>query len=163
MAAADGPAVIDIYQDGIATGHATFEASAPTFVEWQRGRIDGSCLIGQIDDKIAGFAALSPVSDRCAYQGVAEVSVYVAAWARGKKLGHRLLLDLIAKSEALGIWTLQAGIFPENQASIKAHEASGFRRLGVRERIGKMSYGPMAGTWRNVIQFERRSSVTGIN
>jgi phosphinothricin acetyltransferase len=150
--------VKEIYEQGIATGNATFQQSAPAWEEWDKSHLEHSRLIAKQDETIAGWAALTPVSGRCVYAGVAEVSIYVSEQARGKGLGKQLLQKLIEESEANNIWTLQAGVFPENTASIKMHEACGFRILGTRERIGKMN-----GTWRDTVLLERRSKTIGIN
>lgn len=150
-------AVRDIYIEGIATGHATFQQSAPEWPEWNGGHLPGCRLVALRNDEVLGWAALSSVSGRCVYAGVAEVSVYVAQTARGMGVGCALLTRLIAESEAAGIWTLQAGIFPENVASIRLHTKAGFRIVGTRERLGSMN-----GRWRDVILLERRSTVTGI-
>ena len=146
-----------IYEEGIATGNATFQHQAPEWEEWNNGHFHESRIIAKEGEMILGWAALTPVSGRCVYAGVAEVSVYVSDKARGKGLGKQLLQKLIEESEANNIWTLQAGIFPENIASIKIHEASGFRILGTRERIGQMN-----GKWRDTILMERRSKIIGI-
>jgi L-amino acid N-acyltransferase YncA len=150
------PAVKTIYEEGIATGHATFQTSAPGWEEWDAAHLPEARLVAVENDTILGWAALTPVSGRCVYAGVAEVSVYVSAAARGKGLGKQLLNALVAASEAAGLWTLQAGIFPENAASIAIHEACGFRVLGTREKIGKMP-----GQWRDTVLLERRSKVVG--
>jgi L-amino acid N-acyltransferase YncA len=147
-----------IYEEGIATGNATFQTSAPGWEEWNNLHLQTCRLIAVENNKILGWAALSPVSGRCVYAGVAEASVYVAAAARGKGVGKRLLQALINESEQHNIWTLQAGIFPENIGSIKIHETCGFRIIGKRERIGKMN-----GDWRDTILLERRSNVIGID
>lgn len=163
MTVGDWPAVAVIYQAGIDTGHATFETHPPASWDVFRShKIDGCSLVAMSGETVDGWAALSPVSDRCVYAGVAEVSVYVDPAARGKGVGDALLDALIACSEAEGIWTLQAGIFPENEASVRLHFKHGFRLVGVRERIGKMSYGPRAGEWRDALFLERRSRVVGI-
>ena len=146
-----------IYEDGIATGNATFQMSAPEWEEWNSSHLRPCRLIAVDNNKLIGWAALTPVSGRCVYAGVAEVSVYVAAEERGKGVGKLLLQTLITESEKNNLWTLQAGIFPENIASIKVHEACGFRLVGKRERIGKMN-----GKWRDTILLERRSNVTGV-
>lgn len=144
--------VRSIYLEGIATGDATFETDAPDWEQWHRSHLTFARLIARLDHAIIGWAALSPVSARQVYFGVAEVSVYVAASARGKGVGAALLKSLIVESENNGIWTLQAGIFPENQASVELHRKFGFREVGRRERIGKLD-----GVWRDVLLLERRS------
>jgi L-amino acid N-acyltransferase YncA len=149
-------AVKTIYEEGIATGNATFQTSAPGWEEWDAAHLPTARLVAVENDTVLGWAALTPVSGRCVYAGVAEVSVYVSAAARGKGLGKQLLNALVTASEAAGLWTLQAGIFPENAASIAIHEACGFRVLGTREKIGKMH-----GQWRDTVLLERRSKVTG--
>jgi L-amino acid N-acyltransferase YncA len=146
-----------IYEEGLATGNATFQMSAPEWVEWNKSHIQKCRLIALDNGKIFGWAALSPVSDRCVYGGVAEVSVYVSNSARGKGIGKELLRNLIENSESNQFWTLQAGIFPENKASIKIHEENGFRIIGTREKIGKMN-----GIWRDTLILERRSSRVGV-
>jgi len=148
------PAVKRIFEEGIAGGDATFETAAPTWAAWDRGHLAGHRLVAVGDGAVVGWAALAPVSDRCAYAGVAEVSVYVAAAAAGQGVGRALLERLVADSEAAGIWTVQAGIFPENAASLALHRRCGFRTVGVRERLGKMD-----GRWRDVVLLERRSPV----
>ncbi len=157
----DGAAVLAIYDQGIATGHATFQASVPSWEDWCRGHLDEPRLVAEEEGWILGWAALSPVSGRCVYGGVAEVSLYVAAEARGRGIGARLMAALVAAAEAAGIWTLQAGIFPENVASLELHKRHGFRVVGTRERLGRMTHGPLAGSWRDVVLMERRSAVVG--
>jgi L-amino acid N-acyltransferase YncA len=154
MAAEDWPAVRAIYVEGIATGHATFEKSTPEWEVWDRGHLSECRFVARSSSEVIGWAAASPVSGRCVYVGVAEVSLYVAASMRGRKIGTRLLTRLIEESEALGIWTLQAGIFPENIASVQTHKRCGFRVVGVREKLGRMD-----GVWRDVLLLERRSRV----
>jgi phosphinothricin acetyltransferase len=156
MAADDWPAVRSIYEEGIATGNATFETRAPTWESWDAKYLQLARLVAVSGDRVIGWAALSPVSDRCAYKGVAEVSVYVAADARGRGVGRRLLAQLIAQSEQNGLWSLQAGIFPENSASVAIHERCGFRIVGRRERLGQLG-----GRWRDVLLLERRSESVG--
>ena len=117
--------------------------------------------MAETDGDVAGWAALSPVSSRCVYAGVAEMSVYVAAAARGRGVGLALLKAIVTASEAAGIWTLQAGIFPENEASIALHARCGFKPLGRLERLGRMEHGPLAGRWRDVLMMQRRSDVAG--
>src|SRR5436190_10969405 len=126
MTAGDWPSVRRIYEEGIATGHATMETAAPDWQTWDAGHLKTCRLIAAAGDRVTGWAALSPVSGRCVYAGVAEVSVYVAAEARGNGVGRQLLEALIAESERHDIWTLQAGIFPENAASLAVHERCGF-------------------------------------
>lgn len=152
MIAADWPAVAEIYQKGIETGNATFQTSVPNWEEWDAAHLKNGRFVAEIDGEIAGWAALTPVSGRCVYAGVAEVSVYVSPLFFRKKIGSRLLEKLVLQSEADGLWTLQAGIFPENTASLKIHESAGFRRVGFREKIGKMG-----GVWRDTVLLERRS------
>lgn len=150
------PAVRAIYAEGIATGHATFETEVPEWEVWNAKCLSEGRLIALVDGSVAGWAALMPVSTRRVYAGVAEESVYVGAAYRGRGVGRRLLEQLIAESETLGIWTLQAGIFPENAASVRLHEACGFRIVGLRHRLGRMD-----GRWRDVLLLERRSAVVG--
>ena len=152
MTAEDWPEVARIYREGIETGDATFETDVPSREEWDRGHLDDPRLVATLDGETVGWAALSPVSSRCVYDGVAEVSVYVGEEARGRGVGKRLLKALVRASEEEGIWTLQAGIFPENEASIAIHERCGFRVVGVREKLGEME-----GRWRDVVLMERRS------
>jgi L-amino acid N-acyltransferase YncA len=146
-----------IYEEGIATGNATFQTEAPSWEEWNRSHLLSCRLIAVENTDVLGWAALTPVSGRCVYAGVAEVSVYIAATARRKGVGKKLLEALIKESEKNDLWTLQAGIFPENEASIKIHEECGFRLIGRREKIGKMN-----GKWRDTLLFEKRSSVIGV-
>lgn len=157
MTPEDWPHVRAIYEEGIATGDATFQTEAPERAAWEAAHLASPRLVATLADAVAGWAALSPYSRRPVYAGVAEVSVYVAAPARGRGVGRALLEALIAASEAQGIWTLQAGIFPENQASLALHGRCGFRVVGTRERIGAMH-----GRWRDVVLMERRSHVAGI-
>ena len=157
MAQEHWPEVLRIYLEGIATGNATFETEAPSWEKWDSGHLATCRLIAQQDSTVLGWAALSPVSSRCVYAGVAEVSVYVAEIARGSGIGKSLLAALIESSEKSGVWTLQAGIFPENTASIALHKSFGFREVGRRERIGKMG-----DSWRDVVLLERRSKRAGI-
>ncbi len=157
MLPAHWPEVQAIYCQGIATGHATFETDAPTWEAWDRQHLPTPRLVALGPAGILGWAALSPVSGRYVYRGVAEVSVYVAETARGQGVGRALLGALVSASEADGIWTLQAGIFPENTASIALHRACGFRIVGVRQRLGQMG-----GGWRDVALLERRSATVGV-
>ena len=156
MTAEDWPSVRDIYAEGIATGNATFEKSPPAYDVWDGSHLRDCRLVAHVGEDLTGWAALSPVSGRCVYAGVAEVSVYVAAAARGHGVGKALLQALVEESEQNGIWTLQAGIFPENRASIALHKSCGFRKVGVRQRVGKLG-----DTWRDVMLLERRSEAVG--
>ena len=150
-----------IYLEGIATGHATFESQAPEWGKWDSSHVAAPRLVVRKNGRIAAWASLSRISARQVYAGVAEVSVYVGANFRGQGIGSSLLGSLIQASEEGGFWTLQAGIFPENVASIELHKKHGFRVLGVREKVGKMSFGELKGIWRDVVLMERRSKVTG--
>lgn len=153
----DWEAVQVIYREGIATGNATFEMAVPEWEDWDRSHLRDCRLVARRAGQVIGWAALSPVSSRCAHAGVAEVSVYVTAAARGQGVGKALLRALIEESERKGLWTLQAGIFPENEASIALHRACGFRVVGYRERLGRMH-----GVWRDVVLMERRSKLVGV-
>lgn len=152
MADEDWPAVREIYAEGIATGDATFETEPPTLERFRATHLPALSLVAERDGSVVGWAAAGLVSDRCAYAGVAEHSVYVAATDRGTGVGRALLEALIEASEQHGIWTLQSGIFPENTASLALHKACGFRVVGVRERLGQHN-----GIWRDVLLLERRS------
>ena len=152
MAPEDWDAVRAIYEAGIATGNATFEISAPEWTDWDARHLPDHRLVAVIDDAVAGWAALASVSDRCVYGGVAEDSVYVAAAMTGRGIGRSLLSELVRRAEDEGIWTIQAGLFPENAASLALHERCGFRVVGRRERLGKHH-----GAWRDVLLVERRS------
>jgi L-amino acid N-acyltransferase YncA len=164
LQAANWAAVREIYQAGIDTGHATFESRAPdSFEQWIGGHVAPLCLVAIDGDTLLGWAALSRASGRCVYAGVAEESVYVAPTHCRRGVGRRLLQELISQSEERGYWTLQAGIFPENTASISLHRALGFEPLGLRRHIGRMGYGPMAGRWRDVLYLERRSPRVGVD
>ena len=158
MQAADWTAVSQIYADGIATGEATFETEVPAWEEWNTSRMSTCRFVARSEaGEVIGWAALSPVSSRCVYTGVAEVSVYVAPVVWGQGVGKRLLQTLVDCSEAQGIWTLQAGIFPENEVSVKLHVKCGFRVVGHREKLGQQN-----GRWRDVLFMERRSQMVGI-
>jgi phosphinothricin acetyltransferase len=148
-----------VYLEGIETGQATFETEAPDWERWNSLHLSHSRLVAiDAQNDLLGWAALSPVSSRCVYGGVAEVSVYTGQKHRGKGVGRTLLEALIASSEENGIWTLQAGIFPENKASVELHRKCGFRTVGSRERIGKLH-----GVWRDTLLLERRSNREGID
>ncbi|HET6749094.1 MAG TPA: GNAT family N-acetyltransferase [Actinomycetes bacterium] len=148
----DWPAVRAIFEAGIASGDATFETAAPTWEAWDATHLPEHRLVARDDGQVLAWAALAPVSDRCAYAGVAEDSIYVAPGAQGRGVGRQLLAALVASAEQGGIWTVQTGIFPENRASVRLHQACGFRLVGVRERLGRLD-----GRWRDVLLLERRS------
>lgn len=148
--------VRSIYLEGIATGDATFQQTAPDWKEWDETHLSACRMVARDKQKVLGWAALSPVSRRPVYAGVAEVSIYVAESARGNGIGAKLMSSLITSSEAAGIWTLQAGIFPENAASIRLHKTAGFREVGLRAQLGCLH-----GRWRDVLLLERRSTVVG--
>ena len=156
----DWEAVREIYSEGLATGQASFETGAPSESDWNLGHLPFGRIgaISKAGGELIGWAALSSVSKRRAYAGVAEVSVYVKASARDQGVGHALLQALIEESERNGIWTLQASIFPENRASLKLHESLGFRTVGRRERISKLN-----GVWRDTVILERRSELVGVD
>lgn len=157
MCPEDWPAIREIYAEGIATGNATFETQLPDWVSWDAAHHKHCRLIARNGERILGWAALSPVSRRQVYAGVAEVSIYIAEKSRSKGIGRALLKSLVDESEEQGIWTLQAGIFPENVASIALHKSCGFREVGVRQRLGQL-----AGIWRDVLLLERRSLRAGV-
>ncbi len=152
------PDVKNIYESGLATGNASFQTSAPSWNEWDQSHLQHSRLIALDGHVVVGWVALTPVSGRCVYAGVAEVSIYISDAYRGRGVGKALLKALIASSETNNIWTLQAGIFPENVASVKLHEQAGFRQVGCREKIGKMR-----DRWRDTLLLERRSKVVGVD
>jgi len=150
-------AVAHIYKEGIDTGMATFEKEIPSWEHWDSHHIKSCRLVARMQGSVIGWAGLSSVSSRCVYGGVAEVSVYVAHGARGKGVGELLMNRLISESESIGYWTLQSGIFPENESSIKLHKKTGFRTIGFRERIGQLD-----GVWKNNILMEKRSKTIGL-
>jgi len=158
MLPAHWPAVRAIYLEGIATGSATFETEAPDWERWDADHHAAARLIAAQQDRVVGWAALSPVSRRQAYRGVAEVSVYVATDARGNGVGTLLLRALIEAAEAAGFWTLQASVMADNVATVRLHVKSGFRQVGRRERIGRLH-----GVWRDTLLLERRSARVGID
>jgi L-amino acid N-acyltransferase YncA len=157
MRTEDWPAVQKIYSEGIATGNATFETETPEWAKWDQGHLRDCRLVAQSSERILAWAALSPVSTRRVYSGVAELSIYVSAEARGRGVGTRLLRALVEQSEICGVWALQAGIFPENVPSISLHKSCGFREVGLRKRLGQRQ-----GIWRDVLLLERRSSRVGV-
>ena len=155
MTEADWPDVSRIYQQGMDTNRATFQEKCPPWEEWNRSHLANCRLIAALEGCIVGWAALSAVSSRCVYAGVAEVSIYIDTTAQGQGAGTRLLCEMIRASEAEGYWTLQSGIFEDNLASIRLHERCGFRLVGYRERIGRDRF----GVWRNTVLMERRSNL----
>ena len=155
----DWPAVAEIYRQGIESGNATFETEVPGWENWDAARSPECRLVAEARGEVIGFAALSPVSGRCVYGGVREAMVYIAESARGRGVGGRVLARLVEETEAHGIWTLQAGIFPENAASIRIFERAGFNILGTHERLGRFH----DGRWRDVVFMERRSEVAGVD
>jgi len=157
LEAGDWERVAEIYARGLETGEATFETEVPTWEVWDASHLKDCRIVAEVDGRVIGWAALSGVSDRCVYGGVGEVSVYVDAGARGAGVGSRLLAELVSASERAGLWTLQAGVFPENEASVRVHENAGFRLVGHRERLGKLG-----GRWRDVLLLERRSDRVGV-
>jgi len=156
MAPEDWPTVREIYQQGIATGNATFEVEVPAWEEWDQAHHSDHRFVARVNGRIVGWVALAPVSRRHVYRGVAEVSVYVAAGDRGRGVGRALLSATVQSSERAGIWTLQTGIFRENEASLALHRRLGFREVGIRERIGQHH-----DAWRDVVFLERRSAHAG--
>jgi L-amino acid N-acyltransferase YncA len=156
--------VRSIYLEGITTGNSTFEADAPDWHTWDSAHLPAHRLVIRLGGTgVLAWAALSPVSSRSVYSGVAELSLYVAAGWRGRGIGSVLLEAVISSSEKAGIWTLQGAIFPENEASLLMVKKHGFREIGRRERIGRMTHGNLAGIWRDVIFVERRSTVAGVD
>jgi L-amino acid N-acyltransferase YncA len=157
----DWEQVRSIYLEGIRTGNSTFESDAPDWEKWDAAHLKEHRVVVREHNHILAWAALSPVSTRCVYSGVAELSLYVAAVYRGKGIGSALLEAVIRSTEKAGLWTLQGGVFPENTASLRLVKKHSFKEIGRREKIGKMTYGALAGTWRDVILVERRSTVAG--
>lgn len=160
MSGEHADAVLRIYQAGIDTGHATFQDRAPDWAAWDENHLP-ECRLSAVDDShgLLGWAALAPVSKRPVYRGVCEVSLYIDPVRSGGGLGRALLGALVSASEQAGIWTLHSSIFPENEASVAVHLGCGFRTMGRREKIALMTYGPMAGQWRDTVIMERRSRV----
>jgi L-amino acid N-acyltransferase YncA len=156
-------AVEDIYGHGIATGHATFAGEPPSWREFDAAHLAGHRHVA-VDDTgaVLGWVAVAPVSGRCVYAGVVEVSVYVHPAATGQGVGRTLLHALIASTEDAGIWAIQAGVFPENHASLALHRSVGFRDVGTLRGLGLMTHGPCAGQWRDVVLLERRSATVGV-
>ena len=158
MLQSDWKQVVEIYLSGIKTGIATFQTEAPRFEDWDKGHIKDCRLVARLGDTILGWVALSPTSSRCVYAGVAEVSIYINESYRGQGIGKALLEEVIKLSEENDIWTLQSGIIRENNASLSLHKKCGFREIGIREKVAKMSN----GAWHDVVLVERRSKVAGI-
>lgn len=156
--AQDWEAIAVIYRLGIETGIATFETKIPSWENWDQAHFKTCRFAAWLENKLVGWAALSPVSDRCVYGGVAEVSVYVDTNQKGKGIGTKLLESLIEASENEGIWTLQSGIFRENEGSIQLHKKVGFREIGYREKVGKRN-----GIWHDNVILEKRSKIVGID
>ncbi len=161
LTADDWPRVEAIYRAGITTGHATFESEPPTWDAFNTTRRADLRLVATRDTDVVGWAAASPTSAREVYRGVVEHSVYVDPDLRGRGVGSALLAALCAAADGAGYWTVQSSIFPENEASLRLHERHGFRRIGARERIALMTYGPLAGHWRDTVLVERRSRSAG--
>jgi len=159
MMQTDWPQVAAIYLEGIKTGKATFQTEVPSWENWNKEHANSCRLVLRLGNSVLGWGALSPTSSRCVYEGVVEVSIYIAENHRGKGLGKVLLEHLIKLSEENGFWTLQSGIIRENTSSIILHEKCGFRELGIREKIAKMNN----GKWLDVVLMERRSKTVGIN
>lgn len=157
MQSSDWNAVAKIYAEGIATGYATFEKNIPTYESWNNAHLPICRLVAVKNSNVMGWAALSPVSSRCVYGGVAEVSIYVSEKYKGHGVGSMLINKLISQSEDKGFWTLQSGIFPENESSIALHKKAGFRYIGRREKVGQLN-----GIWKDNLLFERRSKSVGI-
>lgn len=156
------PQVRAIYAAGIATGHATFEAQPPSWQAFTTGKLPDQRLVAlDLRGRVLGWIAASMVSDRAVYAGVVEHSVYVDPAFQGRGIGRILLDELTRSTEAAGLWTIQAGIFPENVPSLRLHRAAGFEVVGTRRRLGRMSYGPFAQQWRDVVLIERRSTTAG--
>lgn len=159
MVAEDWPRVREIFSQGIETGQATFESTAPDWERFDTTRLPEHRLVAETAGRIMGWTAVTPVSARPVYSGVVEHSIYVAGESRGQGIGGYLLAALTESTEAAGIWTIQSSIFPENVGSLRLHEAHGFRVVGRRERIARMSHGPVAGKWQDTLLVERRSKV----
>ncbi|MDF2486450.1 MAG: phosphinothricin acetyltransferase [Herbinix sp.] len=158
MLSTDWNEVAAIYQEGIDTKFATFQKEIPVYEAWDNSHVQSCRLVAEAEGNVIGWAALSPYSSRCVYSGVAEVSIYIKADYRGKKVGEKLLMELIEESEAAGYWTLQSGIIEINEASQALHKKLGFRMVGYRERIAK----DHNGEWQNTVLMERRSTVIGV-
>jgi L-amino acid N-acyltransferase YncA len=152
----DWPRIASIYAAGIATRNATFETEVPAYEQWDAAHLPYHRYVAVEGGDVVGWVALSGYSDRCCYQGVADLSVYVDPRAQRRGVGRALLEHLVTATDAAGIWTLQAGVFPENEGSLALHRRCGFRVVGTRERIGELD-----GVWRDVVLLERRSTSNG--
>jgi L-amino acid N-acyltransferase YncA len=163
MTPADWPDVQRIYAEGIATGIATFESTPPeTFADFIKSKIPDACVVARdATGTTAAWAVLMPISSRYVYRGVAELSLYVAASHRGQRVGDALMREMVRLSEAQGFWTLQSATFPENAASLALQQRHGFHIIGIREKIGLMPQGPLAGQWCDTLLLERRSKIVG--
>jgi phosphinothricin acetyltransferase len=161
MTPEDWPAVEAIFREGIATGNATFEAELPTWVEFDTGKVHHPRLVAVDGARVAGWTAASQVSSRCVYEGVIEHSIYVDDAVRGTGVGAFLLEAFLTASETAGMWTVQSGVFPQNEPSLALHRKLGFREMGTRERLESMSYGPHSGEWLDVVFVERQSAAYG--
>lgn len=160
----DWPAIRRIFEEGIATGNATFTSVPPeTYEEWMKGKVASCALVVGIGADVIGWAAVSRISDREVYSGVVQSNMYVESRHRGRGIGSLLLASLISRTESEGIWTVEAWIFPENEASVSLHMKHGFRIVGTREKIGRMGHGARAGRWRDVLLLERRSTSVGVS
>lgn len=159
MTQQDWEGVAKIYLEGINTGKATFQTEVPTWENWNSSHVSSCRLVARLGNNVLGWIALSPTSSRCVYAGVAEVSIYIGEEYKGKGIGTALLTNLVKLSEKSGFWTLQSGIIRENSSSIVLHKKCGFREIGVRKKVGKMS----DGVWHDVVLMERRSDIVGIN
>lgn len=157
MIESDADAVLRIYEEGIATGHATFEAAAPEWERFFNGKLSNPRLVAEVDGQVVGWAACSAFSARPVYRGVAEHSIYIAASARGQGVGRTLLSTFLDDAERAGLWLIESRLFQENRASLALHLACGFRVVGRYNRMGKMPYGPLAGKWRDCIIVAWRS------
>ena len=161
--AADAVAINEIHRAGLTTGHASFRIDPYQWIEFENLYLNdrGLAIVAEGEGTVSAWAGVIPVSDRCVYAGVGEVSIYVSPIVQGRGIGRLLLQALVSRSEERGYWTLVAQIFPENQASISLHKACGFKVVGQRKQIGRMSYGPLEGQWRDTIMLERRSKIVG--
>jgi nicotinamidase-related amidase/L-amino acid N-acyltransferase YncA len=155
MTDADAEPVLAIYEEGITTGHATFQETTGSWEDFKTGKSPTPRLVATVEDRVLGFATVSPTSTRAIYRGVQEVSLYVSSAATGRGIGHALMARLVEDAREAGLWQLTAGIFPENKASLILHAAHGFRCVGRQARAGRMPYGPLAGQWRDVLRLHR--------